>query len=336
MIAFLVICEVRPRSKPVEGSFTIPQCKFGERGQFNFQKYLIGVKLMDPFTEWKTRKQVLNGQALRRLKYLHTSVLPKHDDENTQSEHKFKNTLWTKGLQREESEKAFITSAWNSEKKSFMSLQLKTERTHNNERPHGGRVPRCAQTRKAICTGRAPLQTPIIGIPGSQTEGKEQWFYGTRKAVEQVQRSAKSAPETLRSIDAHWSASDFGHAHKKQTSKRYYTNIRINRITFSARQSNSKALVRERRNECPEGRVLNGWGAWRKKESRDNTIQRNSKWQKKDTSSVTASLKTQKIESRNGKMRQEYTDNTIPTPIRQIDITLPQGIVLKYDLPGDD
>ncbi|XP_074615613.1 uncharacterized protein LOC141875008 [Acropora palmata] len=295
---------------------------------------------MDPFIGWKARKQLSNGQALRRLKYLHTSVLPKHDDKNTQSEHKFKNTLWTKGLQREESAKGFITPAWNSEKKSFMSLQLKTEGTHNNERAHGGRVPRCGQTRKAICTGHTPLQTPIIGIPGSQTEGKEQWFHGTRKAVEQVRRSAKSAPEALRSIDAHssvdCSASDFRHAHKKQTTKRYYTNITINRITFSARQSHSKSLVREKRNECPEGRVLNGWGAWRKKESRDNTIQRNSKWQKKDTSSVTASIKTQKLESRKSKTQQEYTDKTIPTPIRQIDITLPQGIVLKYDLPEDD
>ncbi|KAK2572911.1 hypothetical protein P5673_001923 [Acropora cervicornis] len=43
MIAFLVICEVRPRSKPVEGSFTILQCKFGVRGQLNFLRYLIGV-----------------------------------------------------------------------------------------------------------------------------------------------------------------------------------------------------------------------------------------------------------------------------------------------------
>lgn len=295
---------------------------------------------MDPFIEWKARKQLSNGQALRRLKYLHTSVLRKHDDKNTQSEHKFKNTLWTKGLQREESEKGFITPAWNSEKKSFMSLQLKTEGTHNNERSHDGRVPRCGQTRKAICIGRAQLQTPIIGIPGSQTEGKELWFHGTRKAVEQVRRSAKSAPKTLRSIDANssadCSASDFGHAHKKQTTKRYYTNITINRITFSARQSDSKSLVREKRNECPEGRVLNGWGEWRKKESRVNTIQRNSKWQKKDTSSVTASVKTQKLESRKGKMQQEYTDKTIPTPIRQIDITLPQGIVLKYDLPEED
>ena len=43
MIASLVICEVRPRSKPVEGSFTILQCKFGVRGQLNFLIYLIGV-----------------------------------------------------------------------------------------------------------------------------------------------------------------------------------------------------------------------------------------------------------------------------------------------------
>lgn len=297
---------------------------------------------MDSFTEWKARKQQSNELALRRLKYLHTSLLPAHDEKNTQSEHKFKNTLWTQGLQREESEKGFITPAWNSEKKSFMSLQLKAERTHNNEKPHSGRVPRYTQTRKAICRGRAPLQIPIIGIPVSQTEGKEQWFHGTRKPVEQVRRSAKSAPETLRSIDAHGSAecsvSDIRHAHKKQTTERYYSNIRINRITFSARQShcNSKSLVRERRNECPKGRVLNGWGAWSKKESRDNTIQRNSKWQKKDTSGVNASLKTLKLDSRKDKMREEYTDKTIPTPIRQIDITLPQGIMLKYDLPVDD
>lgn len=59
-----------------------------------------------------------------------------------------------------------------------------------------------------------------------------------------------------------------------------------------------------------------------------------------NTIDVTAGLKTLKLETRNGRIRQGYTEETIPqpppTPVRQIDIKLPQGVVVKYQLSEDE
>lgn len=57
----------------------------------------------------------------------------------------------------------------------------------------------------------------------------------------------------------------------------------------------------------------------------------------KETLDVTVGLKTLKLEPT---MQQGQTKQTIPqpppTPVRQIDIKLPQGVMVRYQLPEDD
>ncbi|XP_068710033.1 uncharacterized protein [Montipora capricornis] len=300
--------------------------------------------------EGKTRKQQSNEQALRRLKYLHTSLFPTHKEKTFHGGKKVKETLWTQGLPRTECEEVFTTCTprGNPEKRYFMSLQPKTVRKHNNERD-SGQIPKYNYKQKRICMGRAPLQAYTyysrISVSNSEERFDLKPCYESRSPLEQMRSSAKSAPEVIRSMNTHKCnrcfVNDFGYAHRKQATKNYYTNIRINRVTFSARPrgSSGKSLGRESRKEIPKGRVLNGWCARLQKEP-SNIYHSDLKWHANDATDVTASLQTLKLETRKDNLQRRYGDqktpHPTPTPVRQIDVTLPQGMVLKYHLSEDE
>lgn len=299
----------------------------------------------------KTQKQELIDQALRRLKYLHTS-LASHEGKTIQSGQKLDQILWTKGIRRPENEERFTSprrTVRTPEKQCFLSLQPKTVRKHKGDK--AARVAKYKQKRKTVCTGRAPLFS-TCGIPDPQTLPIEQFKFNSNnvvtsrtKAVERA-RNSKSASGLLCTVDPYKCvqcfASDFEHAHKKQGTKQYCTNIRINRVTFSARPSDSnfKSLQRESRVKVSKGCLFNEWGVRCKKDLKGNVKNSNLTSNTKDTIDVTTGLKTLKLETRNDRMRQDFTERTIPqpppTPIRQIDIKLPQGMVVKYHLSEDE
>lgn len=302
------------------------------------------------FTGEKTHKQQTIEQALRRLKYLHTSLAP-HEGKTTQNGQKLDKLLCTKGLQPVFLERSTVPRK-TPEKQCFLSLQPKTVRKHREKGK--SRAAKYKQNKKAICTGRAPLQATTYGRPVSQTADKEKFESNSNIAVVTSRNpagrgySSKSASAALCTVDpykcAECFANDFEHAPKKQSTKKYYTNIRINRVTFSARPSgaNAKSARKESKLEVPRSCVFNGWGVRPKRDSftRGNRANNYSKCHTKDDNDVTAGLKTLKLETRNDRIRKDYTGETIPqpppTPVRQIDIKLPQGLVVKYQLSEDE
>ena len=67
----------------------------------------------------------------------------------------------------------------------------------------------------------------------------------------------------------------------------------------------------------------------------NNDLKRNAV---KETTEVTVGLKTLKLEPK--RIQTEQTERTIPqpppTPVRQIDIKLPQGLTVRYQLSEDE
>lgn len=291
----------------------------------------------------KTSKEQSIEQALRRLKYLHTSLMPHERRKNGQN---LDRLLWTKGLKPAYAEERISIPRRTPEKQCHFSLQPKTVRKHREKGKT--RVAKSKQNKKAIRTGRAPLQGATYGTPVCQTVGIEQFESKTNKVVAsrspvERARSSKSASAVLCTVDPYKCgecfANDFEHACKRQATKKYLTNMRINRVTFSARPSgpNAKSTRKESKIEVPKSCFFNGWGVRPKKEAFTGG---NQTANDSNTIVVTAGLKTLKLETRNGRIRQGYTEETIPqpppTPVRQIDIKLPQGVVVKYQLSEDE
>ena len=301
-------------------------------------------------TEEKTPKQQSIEQALRRLKYLHTSLLPHETDKmKRQSEHNFDKVLRTKGLQPACEERSTADSRRTPEKQLFYSLEPNTARKHREMGKT--RVAKYKQNKKVIRTGRAPLRsTTYVGTPFSPTVEKEQ-FKRKRNSVETFKKrtervsGSKSASGISCTVESYKCvqcfANDFERAHKKQATKKYCTNMKINRVTFSARPSgsNAKPTCEESKIAVAKSSFYNGWGVRSKTESL-TTGKNGSKYQAMDAMDVTAGLKTLKLDTWTERMRQRCNEETIPqpppTPVRQIDIKLPQGMVVKYQLSEDE
>ena len=313
------------------------------------ERFVCGI--MDgKFTGTKTSKDQSIEQALRRLKYLHTSLMP-HEARTRQNVPKIdEKNLLTKGLQPG-NDKQFIKARRTPEKQYCLSLQPKTSKTPGEKAKSRVRVKR-KQEKKPLRTGRAPLLA--CRVPSSSSakdeirESKsdngiilEDYTVGIAE-----ERASKSAPGAFCTSDPYKCiqcfTSDFGErAHRKKATKQYFTNMRINRVTFSARPSGYKVKsVRESKIEVPKSCFFNGWGVRSQKESlpKGNTNNDLKRQASKETIDVTVGLKTLRLEPK--RLQQEYTEQTIPqpppTPVRQIDIKLPQGVMVRYQLPEDD
>ena len=309
-------------------------------------------KIMDTkLTGKKTSKDQPIEQALRRLKYLHTSLMP-NEGSTRQNGHKLDDRiLWTKELKSRHEEQ--LTRARRTpEKQYFLSLQPKTPSTPREKVKR--RVVKRKQEKKAIRTGRAPLQAYRVQSSSVTAEEILQTKNdsGTVSRDNPVckERNSKSASGVFCATDPHkciqWLTNGFGeNAHRPKATKEYYTNMRINRVTFSARPSGyTVKSVHESKSgkiEVPKSCFFNGWGVRSNKESlphggdTNNDLKRNAA---EDTMDVTVGLKTLRIEPK--RMQQEQTEQTIPqpppTPVRQIDIKLPQGVMVRYQLSEDD
>ena len=300
------------------------------------------------FTGKKTSKDQSTEQALRRLKYLHTSLMP-HEASTGQNGHDETILYRTKELKSRHEEQLTRTRR-TPEKQYFLSLQPRTPSTSREKVKT--RVVRREQEKKAIRTGRAPLQA--YRVPGSSPvtaaeilPSKRDNMINSRDNPVCKERISKSASGVFCTNDPHkciqYFTKDFGESVKRQKpTKEYFTNMRINRVTFSARPSGYKVKsVRESKTEMSKSCFFNGWGVRSSKESlpqgddTNNDLKRNAV---KETIDVTVGLKTLRLEAK--RMQQEQTEQTIPqpppTPVRQIDIKLPQGMMVRYHLSEDD
>ena len=297
-------------------------------------------------------------QALRRLKYLHTSLMP-HKGSTRQNEYMYKlndRVLWTKELKPRHEEQ--LTRARRTpEKQYYLSLQPKTPSMSREKIKT--RVVKRKQEKKGVRTGRAPLQGYLVTRSSVTAEGilqskRDNVINSSKINPVFEERISRSTSGVFCASDPHKCIQcfrkDFGENAKRpnrqQPTKEYLTNIRINRVTFSARPSGYKVKsVRESKSsiKVPKSCFLNGWGVRLSKESLpqggdtniNNDLKRNAV---KETKEVTVGLKTLKLEPK--RMQKEQTERTIPqpppTPVRQIDIKLPQGMTVRYQLSEDE
>ena len=304
----------------------------------------------------KSSKDQSIEQALRRLKYLHTSLMP-HEGSTRQNEYKLNDrVLWTKESKPRHEEQ--LTRARRTpEKQYLLSLQPKTPSMSREEIKT--RVVKRKQEKKGVRTGRAPLQGYLVTSSSVTAEeilqSKRDNMINSREINPVCEESiSRSASGVFCASDPHKCIQcfrkDFGENAKRpnrqKPTKEYLTNMRINRVTFSARPSGYKVKsVRESNGkiEVPKSCSLNGWGVRLSKESLpqggdtniNNDLKRNAV---KETMEVTVGLKTLKLEPK--RMQKEQTERTIPqpppTPVRQIDIKLPQGLTVRYQLSEDE
>ena len=301
------------------------------------------------FTGKKTSEDQAIEQALRRLKHLHTSLMP-HEGSKRQNGHDDRILFRTKEL-KSRHEEQLARARRTPEKQYFLSLQSKTPSTSREKVKT--RVVKRKQEKKAIRTGRAPLQA--YRVPSSSVTAEEMLQSKRDNMIDSrdnrgcKERLSKSAPGVFCANDPHKCiqcyTKDFGeNANREKPTKEYFTNMKINRVTFSARPSGYKVKsVRESKSkiEVPKSCFFNGWGVRSNKESlpqggdTNNDLKRNVA---KETMDVTVGLKTLRLEPK--RMQQEQTEQTVsqppPTPVRQIDIKLPQGMMVRYQLSEDD
>ena len=299
----------------------------------------------------KTLKQQSIEQALRRLKYLHTSLSPHEAGNNKRTQQKGGQFLRTKSLQAAGDERVItIPQRTTAKEKCFLSLEPKTlKRIREKEK---ARVKLEKQHKTAIRTGRALLQSTTYEIAAITTEKGKQFKtrdVKTSRTPTGREQSSKSAAGSSCTVDPYKClqcfASDFEHSYRKERTKQYYTNIKINRVAFSARPIGSMAKsTREKKSkvEVPKSGFLNGWGVRCKTEPLYRRNRANESECIVDTNivDVTAGLKTVKLETWTERMRKDRYEETLsqppPTPVREIAIRLPQGRVVKYQLSEDE
>ena len=305
--------------------------------------------MAEVFLGEKTLKQQSIEQALRRLKYLHTSLSPLEAGNNNRSQQKVGQFLRTKPLQPAAGDERVVTipQRTTAKEQCFLSLEPKTvKRIREKEKT---RVKLEKQHKKAVRTGRALLQSTTYEIAAPKTEEGKQFktrdIKISRTPTGRVQ-SSKSAPGSSCTVDPYKCVQCFAsdYSNKKQRTKQYYTNIKINRVAFSARPIGSVAKSTRKKTskvQQPKSGFFNGWGMRCKIESLCQGNRANdSKCTDRNILDVTAGLKTVKLETWTERMRKDRYGERLsqppPTPVRQIAIRLPQGRVVKYQLSEDE
>lgn len=98
--------------------------------------------------------------------------------------------------------------------------------------------------------------------------------------------------------------------------------------------------MHENKIEVPKSCFFNGWGVRSKKVHlpKRNTGDDSERHTTVGAIDIAAGIKTLRLDSK--RVQQGYHERTIPqpppTPVRQIDIRLPQGKMVKYQLPEDE
>lgn len=149
----------------------------------------------------KTLKQQSIEQALRRLKYLHTSLSPLEAGNNNRSQQKVGQFLRTKPLQPAAGDERVITipQRTTAKEQCFLSLEPKTvKRSREKEK---ARVKLEKQRKKAVRTGRALLHSKTYEIAAPKTEEGKQFKTRDVKFPE-LQQDAYKVPSQLLEVHA--------------------------------------------------------------------------------------------------------------------------------------
>lgn len=302
-------------------------------------------------------------QALRRLKYLHTSLAnPKA------SSLKPLQTTSTpppiKGLDLPgDEEKDNFEDQNAADKRCFLALSPDELREKDLKRSQLISRQRCGW--RPVRKGRAPLTSPTAYFNPTfhplSTRKESPWDRKTREGSVQRKntltakdRKAKSAPASggLPTLNpeqfdcVQCFANEMERLHQNEGPE-FNTNIKINRVTFSARpkpkETQTRApnkLISETTFTIPQS-LYGGWGV-RSRRRNTKATHRKSRNKRGSELDVTTEFQTLRIEPRNtpegwGRSRggQEMMfppPPAPPTPIRQIDIKMPEGYLVQYRL----
>ena len=295
--------------------------------------------------ESNTSKEQSIEQALRRLKYLHTSLVL-HGAFSKQHGYNVGERIITSTRLQSTNKERFRTTEWGSEKRCFLSLQPNTSNPFGEKTKR--RILKCNQAQKALRTGRAPLRVSrSVSVTEEQLDSTNVNGIILRDVeVRERRRTSKSASSGPCFIDPYKCLNTFtygfdGNTRNKKVTKDYSTNMKINRVTFSARPSGRKdKSMHENEIEVPKSCFFNGWGVRSKKVHlpKRNTGDDSERHTTVGAIDIAAGIKTLRLDPK--RVQQGYHERTIPqpppTPVRQIDIRLPQGKMVKYQLPEDE
>lgn len=305
-------------------------------------------------------------QALRRLKYLHTSLAnPKA------SSLKPLQTTSTpppiNGLDLPADEERDDFEDQNAvDKRCFLALSPDELREEDLKRSKLISRQRCGW--RPVRKGRAPLTSPTAYFNPTfhplSTRKKSPWDRKTRQGSIQrktslttTDRKAKSAPAsgglpTLNPEQFDCVQCFANEMERLQQSEgpEFNTNIKINRVTFSARPKPkenqnkysraSNKLISEKTFSIPQS-LYGGWGV-RSRRRNSQVTQKKSRNKRGSELDVTSEFQTLRIEprstpegwgsSRSGQEMLLPPPPAPPTPIRQIDIKMPEGYLVQYRL----
>lgn len=298
-------------------------------------------------------------QALRRLKYLHTSLT---------------SPVRTKGanlkpIQTTSSPPLNETTENDSEnqhQRCFLALS-----PDNEYRPiarNDRQVSRHRIGLRPVCRGRVPLRSSHSQFSPAfrplSTKRRSLWDKPKREATfaannnnnnkdKTSTRTSKSAPSGVVSsplnpeeFDCIQCFADEVQRLQNEECTKYTNNIKINRVTFSARprptrrENTSKRVtktVSERSLDIPQT-LFGGWGVRSKRKINPETTRRNPRDSRREDD-LNAHFETLRITpcgSDDGSRKGDYLPYpppaAPPTPVRQIDIKMPEGIVVQYRL----
>ena len=283
-------------------------------------------------------------QALRRQKYLHTSLTQRSSRQDGR----------TKKLCVNKLKDASCNSTSASTKKKLSTKQ----KCDLSLAPENGlkKKPRSAtrnelkkkNAKSGLYQKRAPLVSPTAYfnpqytpyVLNSVTKAREGNYLTENRVLKSAPVHVTSTLDPDQYGCNQCFVNEFEALHK-QNSRKYYTNIRIGRVCFSARPAVSqrtsvnstpacrpmKTCDTRRQIPLPTKCFYAGWGLRKPRETRNKALELSLE----STLEVTAGLRTLKLHS-NGKTTENMSPPPPPTPIQQIDIKLPEGKVIKNRL----
>lgn len=270
-------------------------------------------------------------QALRRLKYLHTSLT------QPKSCHAALKGLWTSG-HRDDHTKGSIPQ--KTAKCEIFCLQP-PRKGENKKYPSA-----LVQPRNKVCKGRAPLVSPTAYFNPSctpaghsiveRTELLKFRHKGSPLNRKRLSRSAPVSPGQEKCEECTCSDREIS-AGQKNTSKTYDTNMKINQVMFSVRPQTYPRADKIHSNHQTSKKIrfpetcCNGWGIRvNKRRLTGNQINIDTFVE------VESGMRTMRLEPK------DCHDRTLrvhgraphppppPTPVQQVDIQLPNRRIVQY------
>ncbi|EDO34984.1 predicted protein [Nematostella vectensis] len=296
----------------------------------------------------KNTKDRATEQALRRLKYLHTSLTTSRQTRGSSLKPLQTTNLAPISTLESEEEDGNVLDCKGNEN---LSLQPKHKKSNLKVR---------SNTRLRLAFRPSNIKTHSRQFTSQQRRDRPAFSPISTKKVIQIKeklkdrnesqgRTAKSAPASNEMLDSKdlscpaCLAHELARVHNNKE-VRYYTNMKINQVTVSARPQSEKnkkrsskekeeSGTRERGLRVPET-MYGGWGV-RAKEAQKHHRDSNR------SLDVAIRLQTLKLAPKGpdsggrGKGQRECflpPPTAPPTPVRQIDIKMPEGYFMQFSL----